>query len=125
MKKIPKISDAEWQIMQSLWQESPQTANRLVNQLAESTNWNPRTIKTLLSRLVNKQALSFTKEGRVYHYYPLVSAKECTRAARNYFLTKVYNGALKPMLTAFIEDENLTPEEITELKRILDQKGKE
>ena len=121
-KKMPKISDAEWQVMKILWQHSPQTANEIVEKLADPNNWNPRTVKTLLNRLVKKGALGFEVVGRTYLYSPHVTAKECTRDARKSFLTRVYDGALQPMLAAFLEDEKFTPEEIDELKQILDQK---
>lgn len=123
MKKTPpKISGSEWRVMKALWEKPPLTANQLVEILAGTTNWNPRTIKTLLNRLVNKKALGFDKAGRTYHYYPIVTAAECARAERRSLLTRVYDGALKPMLAAFIEDDNLSPDEIAELKRILETK---
>jgi len=124
-RKIPKISDAEWQVMKILWHSSPQTSNEIAEKLADPNNWNPRTVKTFLNRLVNKKALGFKREGRIYQYYPLIHEHECTREARKSFLSRVYDGALKPMLAAFLEDEKLSPAEIEELKRILEQKKEE
>lgn len=121
-KKMPKISDAEWQVMKILWENSPQTANEIVEKLADPNNWNPRTVKTLLNRLVTKGALDFEVKGRSYLYSPAIAEKECTREARKSFLSRVYGGALQPMLAAFLEDEKLSPEEIAELKRILEKK---
>jgi BlaI family penicillinase repressor len=120
--KMPKISDAEWQVMKILWQHAPQTANEIVDKLADPNNWSPRTVKTLLNRLVNKGALGFEIDGRTYLYSPLLKEKECTREARKSFLSRVYGGALQPMLAAFLEDEKLSPEEIEELKQILEKK---
>ena len=122
MKNIPKIAESEWKIMKILWSDSPKTANKIVELLSEETNWNPRTTKTLLNRLVKKEALGFKKEGRTYFYYPLVSKDECAQKERNSVLNRVYDGALKPLLASFIEDENLTAKDIEELKQILDQK---
>lgn len=124
MKDLPKISDAEWQVMKIIWDQSPLTANDIAEKLANEIDWSPRTIKTLLNRLMNKKALGVQQEGRIYYYYPLVSREECARLERDSLLKKVYNGALKPMLAAFLEEQDLSPREIEELRQILDRKGK-
>jgi len=124
MKDLPKISEAEWQVMKVLWDKSPLTANEIVEKLANEIDWNPRTIKTLLNRLMNKNALGVQQEGRLYFYYPLVSKEECARLERESLLKRVYNGALQPMLAAFLEEQNLSKQEIEELKQILENKGK-
>lgn len=124
MKDLPKISEAEWQVMKVLWDKSPLTANEIVDQLANDREWNPRTIKTLLNRLMNKNALGVQQDGRIYWYYPLVSKEECARSERESLLKRVYNGALQPLLAAFLEEQKLSKEEIEELKQILEEKGK-
>jgi len=123
MQKIPRISESEWQVMKLLWAESPATANKIVEELSLRTTWKPKTIKTLLNRLVKKQALGYEKKGREYHYYPLVAETECVKAESRSFLKRFYGGATKPMLAAFLESEDLSPEEIKELKQLLDRKG--
>jgi BlaI family penicillinase repressor len=124
MKKIPQISDTEWQVMKVIWSNSPITANQVIEALEGNTNWKPKTVKTLLGRLVKKNALDFYKEGREYYYYHIVSEKECVRAESKSFLEKVYGGAFNVMLTNFLEEENLSTDEINELKKILDKKLK-
>jgi BlaI family penicillinase repressor len=124
MKELPKISEAEWQVMKVLWDKSPLTANEIVEKLVNDTEWNPRTIKTLLNRLMNKNALGVQQEGRVYFYYPLVSKEACARSERDNLLKRVYNGALQPLLAAFLEEQKLSKDEIEELKQILENKGK-
>ena len=119
-----RISEAEWQVMKVLWAQSPATANEVVEQLAESTDWKPKTIKTLLNRLVKKEALGFEKKGRTYHYKPLVSEEECVSAESRSFVERVYGGSLAPMLANLFEDAELSKNEIKELKRILDKKGR-
>jgi len=122
MKKIPRISESEWQVMKLLWAESPGTANKIVEELSLRTTWKPKTIKTLLNRLVKKQALGYEKKGREYHYYPLVAESECIKAESRSFLGRVYGGATKPMLAALLESDDLSPEDIQELKQILERK---
>ena len=122
MKQIPKISESEWQIMKMLWAKSPSTANEIVEALSATTTWKPKTIKTLLNRLVKKQAIGYEKKSRQYHYYPLVDQAKCIGAESRSFLRRVYNGATKPMLAAFLENEDLSPADIKDLKQILDRK---
>jgi len=119
---MPPISEAEWLVMKVLWKRSPQTANEVADALDSHTKWKPKTVKTLLSRLVQKRALGFERAGKAYRYRPLVSADACARSRRRTLLRRVYDGAVTPMLAAFIEDEDLTPQDIAELRRLLDRK---
>lgn len=121
MQERPPISDTEWLVMQTVWKNPPITAADVVDDLADRTHWKPKTVMTLLNRLVKKRILGFEKKGRAYHYYPLVEQAACVRAESRSFVQRVYGGALKPMLAGFLEDANLSKEDIEELKRILDQ----
>ena len=125
MKKLPKISESEWLVMRVLWAKGEATANEIVSELAGKTKWNHRTVKTLITRLTAKGALRFKKDGRMYRYYPAVAQADCVRMERKSFVRQVYGGTVKPMLAAFIEDAQLSEQDITELKRILEQKGRQ
>jgi len=122
MTLTPKISDAEWEIMKLLWANHPQSANALVEALENTQHWKPKTIKTLINRLLTKQAIGFKKNGRQYLYYPKVSKDTCVQSESQSFLKKVFNGAAKPMLAAMIESDNLSLDDIEELKQILTKK---
>jgi BlaI family penicillinase repressor len=124
MKVTPKISEAEWEVMRVLWNESPLTANKIVEKLTATTHWKATTIRTLINRLVEKNVLGYEKKGREYNYSPLVAEVDCIRAESNSFLRRVYSGALNPILSAFMENEELSPEDIEALKRILKKKGR-
>lgn len=125
MKTLPKISESEWLVMRVLWSNGALTANEVVKVLTGQTKWKPKTIKTLITRLMKKEAIEFKKEGRKYRYYAAVSEAKCVGAQRHSFVRRVYGGTMKPMLAAFLEDAELSAEDIAELKRILEQKGKE
>ena len=125
MKKLPKISESEWLVMQVLWETNPLTANQIVEELAGKTKWKPKTIKTLITRLTNKGAIKFEKEGRLYRYYPAVIKDDCVRMERRSFVRRVYGGINKPMLASFLEDADLSANDIAELKKILEQKAEE
>lgn len=122
MKQIPKISEAEWEVLKIVWASSPCTSNQIIEALEQSTDWSPKTIKTLINRLVNKNVLGFKEDGRRYLYYSLVEENECIKAENQSFLSKVYNGALKSMLVNFIKESDLSKEDIEDLKRILDER---
>jgi len=125
MKRLPKISESEWLVMQVLWSRGRLTANEVVEELAGKTKWKPKTVKTLINRLVKKGAVKFDREGRQYRYHPAVGEAECVRMERRSFVRRVYGGTTKPMLAAFLEDAELSAEDVKEFKKILEQKGKE
>ena len=125
MKNLPKISESEWMVMRVLWAKSPLTANEVVEELDGRTKWKPKTVKTLIDRLMRKGAVRFEKEGRRYRYYPAVAHDECIATERKSFVRRVYGGITKPMLAAFLEDAELSADDIAELKQILEQKAEE
>ena len=122
MKTIPKISEAEWEVMKVLWAKAPLSASEIIERLAALDDWHPKTVKTLLNRLVKKKALGFQKEGRAYFYRPLVKEAQCVKAVSETFLDRVFGGSLTPLLAHFVEHRKLSAAEIRELKRLLDQK---
>lgn len=126
MGELPKISEAELEVMKVLWVESPQTANEIIERLESTTDWKPKTIRTLLNRLVQKEAVSYHQaKGRLYTYYPLVSQESYLQVETKSLLKRFYGAAFKPLLVNFLKEEKLTSEDINELKRILDEKAEE
>lgn len=122
MKRIPRISETEWEVMKVIWAQAPCSSGEVINALTRrDATWHPKTVKAFLSRLVRKKALGFKKEGRAYLYRPLVEEKECVDAASESFLERVFGGSLKPMLVHFVERKKLSEEEIRELRRVLKQ----
>ncbi|MDP1419767.1 penicillinase repressor BlaI [Peribacillus simplex] len=123
-KNIPSISESEWEIMNVLWDKAPQTANDIIVSLQESTHWKPKTIRTLLDRLVQKDVVGVNKNLRVYTFYPLYSQEECQRAETESFINRIYGGTLKSMLVQFIQEDTLSDDDINELRFILNKKPK-
>jgi BlaI family penicillinase repressor len=124
MKNHPKISDAEWRVMQIFWQTGNATANEVIEKLQDESGWNPKTIRTMINRLAGKGAIGHEIKGRQYHYHPLIGQEECVKVETKSFFSRISKAAMKPMLAAFIEEQNLSQEEIEELKKILDKKSK-
>ncbi|MFB3169999.1 BlaI/MecI/CopY family transcriptional regulator [Neobacillus sp. 179-C4.2 HS] len=126
MKDLPKITEAELEIMKVLWEKSPQTANEVIENLELTMDWKPKTIRTLINRLVQKEAVSYHQEnGRMYEYFPLVSQDYYLQVETKSLLKRFYGAAFKPLLVNFLKEEKLSSEDINELKRILEQKTEE
>ena len=123
MKKTPRISETEWEIMKVVWAQAPCTAGQIIELLNRADpTWHPKTVKAFLNRLVRKRVLGFRKEGRGYLYRPLVREGECVDAASESFLERVFGGSLKPMLAHFVERKKLSTAEVRELKDLLEQR---
>ena len=122
MNSISKISESELEIMKLLWKNSPLSSNDIISALSEDMNWSSQTIKTFLNRLLKKDSIGFEKSGRMYLYYPKVSREEYVKGENKTFLKRVYDGALDMLFSKFIEDENLSDEDIDRLKSLLDEK---
>ena len=121
MKKTPRISETEWEVMKVIWPQAPCTAGQIIDLLTRTDpTWHPKTVKAFLNRLVKKQVLGFRKEGRAYLYRPLVREGECVDAVSESFLERVFGGSLKPMLAHFVERKKLSTEEVHELRELLE-----
>ncbi len=121
MKKTPRISETEWEVMKVAWAQAPCTAGQIIEVLTSADpTWHPKTIKAFLNRLVKKHVLGFRKEGRAYLYRPLVRESECVAAASESFLERVFGGSLKPMLAHFVERKKLSASEVQELRKVLE-----
>ncbi len=122
-QSLPKIADSEWRIMKVLWKNSPLSAQQIIDALEGETDWSPKTVKTLLNRLVGKEALGYRLNGKSYLYFPKINERECQRLETRSFIDRVFDGALLPMVAAFLKDGTLSPKEMNELRQILEQKG--
>jgi BlaI family penicillinase repressor len=116
------ISDAEWLVMRVVWRLGKATAADVIGELGKTQDWNHRTIRTLLGRLVEKGALATESDGHRYVYRPRVTQQKCVRAESRSFLNKVFGGDARELLVHFAQDAQITPEQIDELKRLLDSK---
>ena len=123
MNDMPKISETEYEIMKAVWKNAPISTNEVV-ELFEGGNWSPKTVQTLLARLVKKGALGYEKRGRVFVYSPLIDEEEYRREESSSFLKKFYNGALNSMVLNFIDGDKLSADDIDELTRILEKGAK-
>jgi BlaI family penicillinase repressor len=119
-----KISPAEWDVLNVLWEKAPTTVSEIADALAGDKDWHPKTVSTFLARLAEKGVVRVRREGKMNVYIPAKSREQCIRAESESFLQRVFRGATGPMLLHFIERADLTPEEVRELERLLKQKKK-
>lgn len=124
MNKIPDISDAEHKVMKIVWKDNPITGMEIIKKLMEITEWKPNTIKTFINRLLNKGAIGYEKSGRGYNYHPLVEETDFYKNESRLFLKRIFGGSLKPMLATMVENEDLSLEDVEELKRRILEKEK-
>ena len=122
MKNIPQISEAEFEVMKIIWKYAPINTNEVTEKLTHTTDWTPKTIQTMLKRLVAKNALTYSKESRVFVYTPLISEAEYLRQKRTSFLDRYFQGNMTSMLSSYLEEETLSPKELEELRKLLSDK---
>ncbi|HEV8000863.1 MAG TPA: BlaI/MecI/CopY family transcriptional regulator [Planctomycetaceae bacterium] len=120
-----KIADAEWILMRVVWHLGAVGAAEVIEVVLPETGWSHRTVRTLLNRLVKKGALRAEMvEGRNI-YRAKVAQSQCLRQESRSFLNKVFNGDAGEMLVHFVQNEKMTPEQIKQLKALLNAKQQE
>ncbi|SFI00301.1 BlaI/MecI/CopY family transcriptional regulator [Planctomicrobium piriforme] len=116
-----QISDAEWRVMNVIWEGQPLTAQQVIAQFEQLSDWSPATIKTMLHRLTKKRVLAFEPQGNKYVYRARVRRSDCVRRASRSFLERVFDGESSSLLAHFMKSSQLTAAERDELRRILDE----
>lgn len=124
MKALPQISEAEFEVMKLIWEYAPISTNEITDKLTRTTKWSPKTIQTLIKRLVTKGAITYEKQSRVFVYTPLIEEKEYIGQKSRSFLKRYYNGDITAMLSAYMEDDELSDSEIDSLRSLLSKGSK-
>ena len=117
----PAISEAESQVMDLLWQHAPQGSEELASALQPDTGWHENTVRTLLNRLVRKDAVRAEREGRRYLYSPLLTREQWQAAESRSLLDRVFGGRVAPLLVHFSRNEKLSAKDVAELRKLVDQ----
>lgn len=124
MKNLPQISDAEFEVMDVIWKYSPINTNEITDRLAKTKDWSPKTIYTMLSRLEKKGVIVHEKESRVFVYTPCVRKEQYIGAESRTMANRFFDGAMNRMVVSFLDQKELSSEDLDELQRILDRKRK-
>ena len=120
MEKI-KISDAELEVMKVLWKKSPLSANEIIDFVQKENDWNGKTIRTLIDRLCLKGQISADRSTKQLMFSPLISKKEYEKKTRNLLASQLYGGSVGQLLLNFVDTEELSEQDIHELRKILDK----
>lgn len=122
MSNIPQISESELEVMKILWQLKSATSAQIVEELIKTTEWKPKTIQTLITRLVSKEAVEVDKSNKKsYIYLPKINEEEYKTFASTSFIEKLYNGSVNMMIANFIKSKKMSKEDIKELRNLLDE----
>ena len=116
-----RLSEAEWKVMNVLWEESPQTIMQLTHRFRGTTDWTKHTVMTFLKRMEDKGAVGYETVGRAKQYYPKIERCEAALQETEEFLEKVFDGRMGLMLNTMVQQKALSGEEIAELYDILQQ----
>lgn len=110
--------------MEIVWESNPTTSQEIILSLKDQAGWKPETVKTLISRLVKKEALKYEVVGNRYHYEPNIERREAISAETESFFSRVGRASLAPVLSHFVDSKDaLSDEEIAALKKLLHEKG--
>ena len=114
-----RISDAEHAVMEALWRESPRTAADISDEIGDQRGWSLATVKTLLGRLVSKQAIAAEPDGRRVLYRPLVERADYVGGESRRLVDRLFGGRAAPLLLHLVEAEALSEADIDEIERLI------
>ena len=115
------LTSAEWNVMDCLWERSPQSSMELVDALRKRVGWSKSTTLTMLKRMAEKNLLYCDDSGKQRMYAPLVDRDAAVKKETESFLKRVYKGSVSLMVSAMTQKQELSEEEITELYEILEK----
>jgi predicted transcriptional regulator len=118
-RKQTRISDAELQLLQLLWDESPLGATELAERVPPGRSWSITTVKTLLSRLVAKGALTTESEGRRFRYRPAIARETVAGGQAGGLVDKLFGGRVSPLVAQLAEQREIDPKDLDELEALI------
>src|SRR3990167_4397933 len=95
---MTQISASELEVMDVLWARPGLAASDVHDTLGDGRDWNIRTVKTFLARLVEKGALRTVEDGRRYLYYPVLEEDAYKAEAATQFIDRVFSGRAAPLV---------------------------
>ena len=115
------ISNAEFEVLDVLWDDYPATSSDIVKRLNQKKPWHDKTVKTLLSRLVKKGVVDFDKAQRQYLYRPLIAREDYTKKEATSFVSRIFKGKVAPLVAGFANQNSLSQQDVDELKALIRQ----
>lgn len=121
LQNADPLSDAEWEIMKIVWQKKSCASRDVYEVAGKLFGWSPSTVRTLLSRLVDKKYLKTKQIGNCLVYTPVQSFTNSIFKAADDLLDKTLAGKAGPLLSYMVKKADLTQKDIAELRELLDQ----
>ena len=115
-----KLTEAEWSVLQVLWEGASFTLGEVVDALFPLTKWSRNTVHTYLTRMEKKGYVKIDRSIEPHSYSAAISLEECAREERKSLLNKVYKGAAGDLIAAFLKESSITSKEKEKLKKLLD-----
>ncbi len=115
------LTGSEWNVLSCLWEDSPQTVMQLVARLSERVGWAKSTTITTLRRMEEKGLVHCETVGKAKSYSPAVDREQAVVSETHSFLDRVYQGSVGLMMSAMVQRQELTEEDLRQLRAILDQ----
>ena len=119
VKKEIRVTNSEWYVMSCLWEENPRTLMQLVPILKERVGWSKSTCATMVRRMAEKKLIGYKEEGKTKYFFPKVRKEEVVVQETRDFLQRIYDGSIGMMMTALVQQNDLSKEDIQELQEIL------
>ena len=119
--KNKSISNSEWKIMKILLQTPKLTLRQIYEKTGAAEGWSYTTVRTLVTRLVEKEAVAADKSGANFKYYPLLSENECKNSEVKNFIDKVFDGKKSTLMVSLTKDSKLTEEETKTLMSLIEK----
>lgn len=114
-----RISDAEHTVMEVLWEQAPLSAQDVAERIGPDRDWTMATVKTLLGRLLAKNAIAHEEDGRRYLYRPVVAREDYVAGESRRMIDRLFGGKLTPLVAHLAERDALTAEDIAEIETLL------
>lgn len=117
------ITDSEYAIMKILWRTGKKMTVGDVCAELDGKEWTPSTVSTLLQRLAKKEVIGFEKKGKAHYYFPLPEKDEYSVSETRSLIGKLYDGSLKNLVAALTENNAVSDEEISDLRKMFELDG--
>jgi BlaI family penicillinase repressor len=119
-----ELNPSEWKVIRAVWEHEPCTAPDIQEKLARSTGWTYSTVRTLMDRMAAKGLLKTEKLRNLTLFRSAVTPAAAQRSALRHTLTRVFNGALTPMMQCLLESGDLSEKELAEIEALIKAKRK-
>jgi len=116
---LERIGEAEYAVMEVLWEDAPLTAAEVSERVPASRGWSIRTVKTMLGRLLAKGILSHEEDGRRYLYRPAIARADYVAQESGKLIDRMFGGKVTPLVAQLAERDRLSPADIAEIEALL------